>query len=121
MIDEDTIGQTEAYRAFNVLIDEKVRHLVSMLTAIQNRCGQLATEKPRYVDTVTARVSYDTQGRREQSLPLNLHDLKQVRDMIDEALKIEQSIGDLQRFKLRLANDYDFTRGDDTTQKAVFG
>jgi hypothetical protein len=34
---------------------------------------------------------------------------------------VVESINELQRFKLRLLNDYDFTKGDASEQIAVFG
>lgn len=113
----DSIVAGEAFRALNLLIDQKAGELGGWINGIKSAVEHAFTMP----SGVSVRVSYEVDGRRE--FPLKAEPSLLVRDLamyLEEITKLDHEIGELQRFKLRLLNDYDFTHGDDTEQKSVF-
>ncbi len=114
------IVTSDAFRAINLLIDEKAKELLMWLDHCRVGVGR-AFDAP-YKTALGIRVSYEGSDRlrEERDLPCDLHALKLAVSSVETADKLMGEIGDLQRFKLRLLNDYDFTHGDASEQLAVF-
>lgn len=109
------ILKSQAFKVLNHLIDSKAQNLLFTLGIITTRF-QYATEQKDFV-----RVRTYEEGEDEVELPLAMHELKSIRNFIDEVLSEETQINELQKQKLRLLNDYDFTGGDDSEQRLIFG
>lgn len=125
-MDEKTkkIVESEAFRAINLLVDQKIDELDRLLLFLKDRMLFLAENKDKYPLQVTKRVSYEGRDGRTpetHTLSMNVQELKRIAETIDDTLKLQSQIADLQAFKLRLLNDYDYTRDDDSEQKEVFG
>lgn len=124
---EDELKNSSAMRLLHMMIDDKARHLQQLVLFVGKETARLYGSKPKYQPTIDTRVSYTaTESPSSFSynpLPLaaDVHELKRIRGVIDEAVKIEQEIGDLRRQTLRLFNDFDFTHGDPAEFKRVFG
>lgn len=52
---------------------------------------------------------------------VNIGAISQVRFYMDEYEKTKREISDLMSQKCTLLNDWDYTKGDDTAQKEIFG
>lgn len=122
---EQEIINSQAFKVLNHMIDQKVDYITKVLPWIKDEVNRLYD--PNYGDYkgyITYRTYEEGQVNKEETqvdLPVSLHQLKNISEYIQEVIQLEKEIGDLQRQKLRLLNDYDFTHGDDTEQKAVFG
>lgn len=119
------IIDSQAFRLLNHMIDQKVDYVTKMLPWIKDEMNRLYDPNyGSYKGYITFRTYEEGQASGEETqidLPVSLHQLKNISDYIQEIIQLEKEIGDLQRQKLRLLNDYDFTRGDDSEQKAIFG
>lgn len=123
---EQEIINSQAFKVLNHMIDQKVDYLIKMLPWIKDEVNRLYDPNGGY--KVKGYVSFRTyeegQANKEETqvdLLVSLHELARISEYIQEVIKIEKEVGDLQRQKLRLLNDYDFTHGDDTEQKKIFG
>lgn len=113
---EDEIVGSEAFRAINLLIDEKAADLAVWMTSFKTKTDATFNSK----GSVRVRTSREP-GEPERDLPAHPHALLSALDgHLDAIRRISDEINSLQRYKLRLLNDYDFTHGDDAAQKAVF-
>lgn len=113
------IIKSSAFKVLNHMIDEKANYVVTYLPFIKDEVNRLFDPETKYKGYLRTRTHEE--GATEIDLPASLHDLKRVAEMIQDVIRSEKEIGDLQRQKLRLLNDYDFTHGDDTEQKKIFG
>ncbi|SRR6266446_3772302 len=113
---EQEIINSEAFRAINLLIDKKAEELESWIENFKDRVDR-AFMKKGYVNT---RVSSESKSRGRKELGAEIYAIKELFDIIEYIQKDEVVISELQRLKLRLLNDYDFTHGDDTEQRKVF-
>lgn len=116
---EQEIINSQAFKAINLLIEQKANELRSYLKAGRDRI-EYAHTGAQY-KTELRMFTYEEGHGKNQELDCWLHDAQAGAEMILHAATLEKEIGDLLRFKLRLLNDYDFTHGDDAEQKAVFG
>lgn len=115
MSDENAqIVASEAFRALNVLIDQTALEAV----AWANMAITAASDPAEYPDYVSTRTHEEGGGKVD--LPVTEATLKRIRSLTDEALNAINSVREIQAFKLRLLNDYDFTKGDNTVQRSVF-
>jgi hypothetical protein len=96
------------------MIENKVSLIHQLSNTIQYRMKNMGG------GDISVKTSYE-EGSGYAPLPLNIHVLEQIRDLIENIMRLRDEVGDLQRQKLRLLNDYDFTHGDKTDQKRVFG
>ena len=120
---DEEIVNSEAFKVLNFMIDEKATQLKGMLLSFKSRVDNIFRESQKFVPTIDTRISYEEGGRAAGSVVLaaHTHELKDLKWYLDEVAKLEEGINSLQRMKLQLVNDYDFTHGDPTTQKAIFG
>jgi hypothetical protein len=116
---EQEIINSQAFKLLNHMIDQKTDYVTKMLPWIKDEANRLYEPDSGYKSYVTTRTHQE--GATQVDLPVNLLYLDQLADQIKEMSKVAQEINELQRQKLRLLNDYDFTHGDDTEQKKIFG
>lgn len=111
------IVDSDAFKALNVLIDQSAEELAQYLLGFQDRL----TDCFKHPSEIPVRVSYENEGRVSKPLPADPAALLQTFEhMLERIRLLKDRVNDLQRFKLRLLNDYDFTHGDDSEQRAVF-
>lgn len=72
-----------------------------------------------YASSITTRT-YE-EGAATADIGFDLLQVERIIDCLAEARNLKNQIGDLQRLKLRLLNDYDFTKGDNSEQLKIFG
>ena len=118
-MDKNEIINSSAFKVLNLMIDEKADYIVRYLSYFKDEVNRLYDPETKYKGYIRTRT-YD-EGDADIDLPVSLHDLKSLIDNLTDVIKGAEQIGELQRQKLRLLNDYDFTHGDDTEQKKVFG
>jgi hypothetical protein len=58
---------------------------------------------------------------QEKTFPIRHDFIDQMKWLLLEVEKQRSMISDLQTFKLNLLNDWDFTKGDNSLQKEIFG
>jgi hypothetical protein len=117
--DENTILASPVLKALNLLIDQKLASLKMWQASIKGRMERFTS--PEYTPHAVVRTRTHAEGGTEHRLLFSQQDLKDFRDIIAWATADEETIRELQQFKLRLLNDYDFTHGDNSEQLAVFG
>lgn len=118
----EKIYETEAWKVLNHIIDKKVANMQHRIAVVVRMCKD-NSEPVDYQrsDVVHTRVSYDEHGSDEFVTHISLRDLEWMVESITDIKKLKEEIRDLQSYKLVLANDWDFTKGDDTMKKEVFG
>lgn len=114
------IIDSSAFKVLNHMIDQKAKGLASRALHIKDEMNRLYEPGYGGYNTFITVRTHD-EGKKQIDLPVNLFELNRLADSIKEMTKLEQEINELQRQKLRLLNDYDFTHGDDSEQKKVFG
>lgn len=116
---EQEIIQSSAFKVLNHMIDEKADYITRYLPWFKDEVNRLFEPETKYKGYLRTRTHEE--GATEIDLPVSLHDLKNLVERLNEVFKTADEIGDLQRQKLRLLNDYDFTHGDDSEQRKIFG
>lgn len=111
---EKQIIASEAFRAINLLIDRKALELAHWMNVFYDRVAEA------YAVTGHISTRVHSEGKKRQSLPGELYRLHDMDDTLKYIRNLEREIGELQRYKLRLLNDYDFTHGDPAEQREVF-
>ena len=129
--DRKVIIDSLAFKAINQLIDQQAVGLRAVTYAFKLRVLQMLGERPHGIPEpiIETRVSDEIErpfsrflaDKPHVKLAVDLLDMKQLQWYLDEAGRLERSIQELSRYKLRLLNEYDFTKGDTTEQFAVFG
>lgn len=115
----DRIVSSDAFKAINLLIDQRADELTMYLHSFRERVEQAF--KPQFKEGIPVRVSYEPGGRVSKELPADPSTLLSALDGgLEQIRRLKDQINELQRFKLRLLNDYDFTHGNDADQRAVF-
>lgn len=116
-MDISAIINGEAFRAINFLIDQKAQELAGWMRSIKSRVSN------PHQGYVRVRTYQEVRNREKQEFNLPMHpaELRDIGTAINEVARLDREINDLQLFKLRLLNDYDFTHGDDTIQREVLG
>ena len=116
---EQEIAQSSAFKAINVLIDEHVAEMRTLMNYVKEQTA-LAFQQ-QYTPTIDTRTyAEDGANRGAAALPAAPKMLEQIQGTLADIASLRAKVSELQRFKLRLLNEYDFTHGDDTTQKKVF-
>lgn len=118
--DPKKLVQSEVFRALNLLIDQKVERLKADMEYVLTDAIP-KTRKYKWQPSITTRVSYEEGEDREVPLPFEPMDVDQIISSCHAIKRLSEEIGSLQRFKLRLLNDYDFTHGENDEQIHVFG
>ncbi len=122
---EKEIIDSQAFRLLNHMIDQKVDYVTKVIPWIKDEVNRLYDpDYGSYKSYIIFRTYEEGNVNQEETtvdLPVSLHELARISDYIQEIIKVDKEIGELQRQKLRLLNDYDFTHGDDTEQKKIFG
>lgn len=117
---EQEIINSQVFKLINHQIDEKAEYVRRVLPWLKEEMNRLFdSNEGRYKSYLRTRT-YE-EGEMEVDLPVSLPDLQRLAARIEEIIQTEKQISELQRWKLRLLNDYDFTKGDDTLQKKIFG
>jgi len=114
-MEDSQIVKSEAFRALNLMVDRAARDAVGWTGMLID----LAKRAPEYQDDIATRT-YE-EGSAAVSLPITQADIRRIRDMANDALAAIEVVNSVQVMKLRLLNDYDFTKGDDSDRAAVFG
>jgi len=115
------IVESEAFRAINLLLAQKVQSLLFWQETAKLRMDMLLNGKHQYGSEEQVTIRVHEEGNQEVQLPFNMNYLKDIREIIESAEKDKAVIAELTQFKLRLLNDYDFTHGDSAEQIIVFG
>jgi len=114
---------SESFRLLNTLIDEAVGEVQGYDRMIQDTCRRIAglnPENPSHTQELRARTYEEQQAGAENPSTLDLGiQIKNLAEMQNLRENLVKRIGELQVAKLRLLNDYDFTRGDDSFQRAI--
>ena len=118
-MNEQEIINSSAFKVLNHMIDEKADYITRYLPYFKDEVNRLFEPETKYKDYLRTRTH--SEGATEIDLPVSLYDLKSLVERLNDVFKQAEEIGDLQRQKLRLLNDYDFTHGDDSEQKKIFG
>jgi hypothetical protein len=113
------IIDSSAFKVLNHMIDTKVSFIESSLPYIKRETDYAFEGDYKYKSYLTTRVH--DEGGDSVDLPVDLSKLKRIAEIIQDVIRTEEEINELQRQKLRLLNDYDFTHGDDSEQKKIFG
>lgn len=118
-ISTEQIVSSESFRALNVLVEQAASELQQSLLGLQDRIGRcfapaMAVDLP----LSTSQEPEKKHVRLAADPTMVISDLKMFMDRISMS---HQQVKSLKRFKLELLNDYDFTHGDDTIQRSVFG
>jgi hypothetical protein len=113
----EIIVNGEAFRAINLLIDQKAGQIEHWMKTLQSRIND---SRGGYVRVRTADEEKNI-SKRDFPLPMHPVEAKDLAEAAAMIVSLDREINDLQRFKLRLLNDYDFTHGDDGEQRLVFG
>lgn len=113
------IIDSSAFKVLNHMIDTKVSFIQSSLPYIKQEMDFVFNGSYTYKSFLSTRT--DEEGDGIVDLPVDLDKLNRVAQLIQGVIRTEQEINELQRQKLRLLNDFDFTRGDDSEQKKIFG
>lgn len=116
---EQEIMDSSAFKVLNHMIDEKASRIINYLPWFKDEVNRLFSEDTEYKGYITTRT-YE-EGNTKINMPARLHDLRSLVTSLNRVIDHEEEIAELQRQKLRLLNDYDFTHGDDSEQKKIFG
>ncbi len=120
--DPQDILSSEVFRTINLLIDRKFYSLMASQSSILDKMDRLLNQPNEYRPDIRTRTSAeDRRYGGEQPLLFDNYELKQLAEMIADSIKQEEAIRELQREKLKLLNDYDFTHSDPSFQFQVFG
>lgn len=113
------IVTSQVFKAINLLIDEKAQELAMW----QRWVIEDIERRVREGGQIDTRVSYEEGGREkgEVKLPFDSLRLSALQDTLASIHALEGEIEGLMKFKLQLLNDYDFTHGDPSIQRAIFG
>lgn len=118
----EEIYNTEAWRTLNYMIDDKIAQMQRYVAVIMKMCE--ANAKPvsySQTDIVTRRVSYDKDGSEDFELQISLRDLDWLAESVKLLHKLKSEVMELQLYKLNLANDWDFSKGNNAFMKEIFG
>jgi hypothetical protein len=119
-IETSRIVESEAFRAINLLLDQKSEQLAQSIVGLRGRIDQCYSKTPGVPTDFQLRVSAEPEKKviKLAADPVML--ISDLRVALEGLSQVYQEITSLKRFKLRLLNDYDFTHGDDTEQRQVF-
>jgi hypothetical protein len=113
-IKPEDIVNSGAFRAINVLLDQKAVELAQSMHGVRGRLDNIFSP-------VNFALSVNPEPSKSMTLPADpLALMSDIKLMLERLTSIHHELIDLKRFKLRLLNDPDFTHGDDTEQKMVF-
>lgn len=118
-MNEQEIINSSAFKVLNHMIDKKADYITRYLPFFKDEVNRLFEPETKYKGYLSIRTH--DEGATKIDLPVSLHELKSLVERLNDVFKQAEEIGDLQRQKLRLLNDYDFTHGDDSEQKKIFG
>ena len=116
------IYETSAWKALNFIIDDKIATLQRATIVVMELCKTNSEPVPyKRSDVVINRVTFDEGGSDDFALNVSLRDLDWLAEQIENLSKLKDEISDLQRYKLSLANDWDYTKGNDRMKREVLG
>lgn len=124
---EAFVLKSEGLRMINYQIDQAVEDLNQRLRILQSNFKDAFGEGERgwrfgaAPDINVRTFAEGAQGREDVPLAGDIDRLSDLRDDIDEIVAFQRQIAALGRLKLRLLNDYDFTKGFPRDQIAFFG
>jgi len=119
-LDTSGIVESEAFRAINVLLDRKGDELAQTIIGLRGRLDGCFNPQLEVMKELPLRTSEEP-VKRTLKLAADPHVLVETMQVaLQEISQLSREIHSLKRFKLQLLNDYDFTHGDDTIQRAVF-
>jgi len=117
------ILESQSFRLLNTLIDEAVSEVQGYDRMIQDTCGRIAgmdPDNPAHTEELRARTYEERQAGAENPSTLDLGiQIKNLAEMQNIREQLVKRIAEFQVAKLRLLNDYDFTKGDDSFQRAI--
>ena len=120
--DPKTLVKSPVFTAINVMIDQKLKEMNGLLLFLKDEVARAYDPARQHFPLrINTRISYEEGGRQEVEIAADLRTLERVAEMIRDVKVLSDAIHKLQVFKLELCNDWDFTKGDLSTQKAVFG
>lgn len=119
---EEDVFNSQAFKAINVLIDQKAAELNGYILGFRTRVNELY-DKPEWQPYVRTRIHGEDPINcgRETPLAAHPHQLNDLQFYLDTIKRLDKEINDLQRFKCSLSGDWDFCKGNLSDMKAVFG
>jgi cellulose biosynthesis protein BcsQ len=121
-MENSEILKSQAFKVINKMIDDKAKQIDGYISLLKD----IVTMPPGvgFEFRVNVRTSEET-GKgvygEEKKFPIRSDFIERVKWFLEEIDKEKSMISDLQSFKLKLLNDWDFTKGDDRLQKEIFG
>lgn len=123
-MENSEIVKSQAFAVINLLIDQKVQTIAYYIDDLKYRVTPPADGGWKYPFSLTTRVSYervDRDDNGEHVFNINHDSIERMKWVIQEIERERQMVEELTRFKLKLLNDYDFTKGDNELQQKIFG
>jgi hypothetical protein len=111
----ENIVNSQAFAVINMQIDEKVDQL-------RNACSEIAfrvNQEPKF-GPIRINVRTVDEGEKQIEILFNISWIDSIIEYADQIKRLPIEIKDLQALKLRLLNDYDFTKGDSSDQEKIF-
>jgi hypothetical protein len=113
---------TPVFRLLNLMIDERLAGIQAHMAMLSEDLSIASSDRPgAYGGRIRTRTHDESRDGTEVRLQYDIQQLDRVADRIADIKRLQNEIGDLQCQKLRLQNDWDFTKGDPSEQLAVFG
>lgn len=122
-ITDDHILGSESFRLLNKMIDETAEEIRELDAIVQESCRRIAAldpADPHHVCELRTRTYEEKMGGAPTPAILDIASaLENLASMQRRRAAAIESVRQLQVSKLRLLNDYDFTKGDDSFRRAV--
>jgi hypothetical protein len=121
MTDQEILKSREV-RMINIMIDSRVQELVQLDLRIKGICTSFSQDDQKHESVRTRIHQEDPFNQGGSEIGLYCIDLiNRLPDLLVDRARLKEDIRKLNVTKLNLLNDYDFTGGDDSFQKSVFG
>ena len=123
VLDTKTILESQAFRAINLMIDQRVAALLRWHKIIEDKMQMILSPPHRGYTGITVRTAEEHNGQAPKLVGLKFRrgELNELSACFASAEHEERMISELMQFKLRLQNDPDFSSRDNADQLAVFG
>lgn len=114
-MDNKDIVNSQAFKIINKIIDDKILIMQNAIFFIRD----ILSRKSEFNEKIHTRIHEEGTVFVDLGVPNDY--VQNIAYWSNEYKKAYEEITNLQKFKLHLINDYDFTHGDDSLQKEIFG
>jgi len=118
---DEEILNSQAFKVLNLQIDREVEEVIMWMRHLEGRVDRAFSGESAYPPSIDTRIHAEDRNRGAKPLPAAIHDLKELDYALQRILNGQERVRELQSLKLKLMNDHDFTKGDDSLQQLVFG